>query len=102
MNTLSHLYLTTRRLLHDDTLHAPTCRSLGTLLALATTPDPLTQGELADALNSSMPGTTHCVNALELAGLVERFRNPADLREVFVKLTPKGNALIRRITHGHV
>lgn len=98
MSTLSHLSRTTQRLLHDDALHAPTCRSLGTLLALATTPDPLTQGELCEALNASMPGTTHCVNTLELAGLVERFRNPADLRSVFVQLTPKGTALIRRIT----
>lgn len=98
MHNLTHLYTTTRRILREPTLHAPTVRSLGTLLALATTPDPLTQGELCEALNSSMPAGTHCVAALELAGLVERFRNPADLREVFVRLTPKGNALIRRIT----
>lgn len=92
------LWRTTQRVLADPALRAPTTRTLGSLLALACQPDVLTISDLALALNSSMPATSKCVAALEMQGLVERFTNPANGREVFVRLTEQGNAVIRRIT----
>lgn len=79
-------------------LHAPSLRAFGCLLALATWPEPPSISELASALLASKPAATRIVEQLENLGLIERLPNLIDGRMTFIRLTAKGQALIRRIT----
>lgn len=50
-------------------------------------------GDLANGLSISYPSATNMVKRLERQGLVERVTNPADRREVEVRLTKRGREL---------
>jgi DNA-binding MarR family transcriptional regulator len=50
-------------------------------------------GDLANGLAISYPSATNMVKRLERQGLVERVTNPADRREVEVRLTKRGREL---------
>jgi len=52
-----------------------------------------TIGAIAERLSLEPSTITPLVKRLELAGLLGRQRNPADERQVQVRLTPKGRAL---------
>lgn len=54
-------------------------------------------GDLADGLAISYPSATNMVKRLERQGLVERMVNPADRREVEVRLTQRGTDLTERL-----
>ena len=56
---------------------------------------PLTPGELAEREGVQPPSMTRTVAALADAGLVERAANPDDRRQVSVRLTDPGRAVVR-------
>jgi DNA-binding MarR family transcriptional regulator len=60
-----------------------------------------TQRRVARELYVSFPNVTVMLARLEKAGLVRRLPNPADGREKLVELTPRADALLRRIWQGH-
>jgi MarR family transcriptional regulator, transcriptional regulator for hemolysin len=55
------------------------------------------QRELADAIGIQGATLTHHLNAMELAGLVTRRRDPGNRRLHLVELTPAGDALFARM-----
>jgi DNA-binding MarR family transcriptional regulator len=57
---------------------------------------PLSMGELADALGIDRPNATVVVDDLEAQGLVRRKAHPTDRRAKLVEATRKGKALARR------
>jgi DNA-binding MarR family transcriptional regulator len=57
---------------------------------------PRTLRDIADALLLEPPTLTPLLKRLEVAGLLERRRNPADERELGVELTGEGRALRTR------
>ncbi len=57
---------------------------------------PLTAGYLARATGLTTGAVTGILDRLERAGLVERFRDPADRRKVFVRPLPDA---LRRVGH---
>jgi MarR family transcriptional regulator, 2-MHQ and catechol-resistance regulon repressor len=66
---------------------------LETLLHLG----PLCPGELSGKLLKSTGNMTLVLDNLEKRGLVRRVRETGDRRQIHINLTPKGDALIRRI-----
>jgi DNA-binding MarR family transcriptional regulator len=54
-----------------------------------------TMGTLAHNLHVRMPTATGIINRLVRAGIVHRFPDPDDRRQVFVELTPKGQSFIQ-------
>jgi DNA-binding MarR family transcriptional regulator len=58
--------------------------------------------ELYRALMRTSGGMTHLVDRLEREGLVERVADPDDRRGLFVGLTRKGRALVRRAGPSHL
>ena len=76
---------------------ADTALSLTALSALATLErhDALTPGELAAAERVQPPSMTRVVAGLQDAGLVSRARHPSDGRQVLLRATPAGRALLR-------
>jgi DNA-binding MarR family transcriptional regulator len=58
--------------------------------------DHLTVGEIGERLGIESSTLSPLVKRLQAAGLVERTRNPADERQVFVDLTRRGKALEER------
>ena len=54
-------------------------------------------GDLAEGLAISYPSATNMVKRLERQGLVERMVNPADRREVEVRLTAHGTDICERM-----
>lgn len=59
--------------------------------------DNVLMGDLAAGLSISYPSATNMVKRLERQGLVERVVNPADRREVEVRLTKHGRELTERM-----
>ncbi|MBT8459975.1 MAG: MarR family winged helix-turn-helix transcriptional regulator [Boseongicola sp.] len=57
----------------------------------------ITQRRLGRELYVSFPNVTVMLSRIETAGLIERKVNPADRRERFVRITPAGRALLKRI-----
>jgi DNA-binding MarR family transcriptional regulator len=73
------------------------------LLAIKGLPESVqpTIGELARRLFLRHHSTVELVDRLERLEVVKRERNMKDAREVFVRLTPKGNALLRTLSIAH-
>jgi DNA-binding MarR family transcriptional regulator len=61
----------------------------------------LTQRRLARELYVSFPNVTIMLARLEKAGLIERSANAEDRREKFVRLSRRGDALLKRIWRVH-
>src|SRR3954468_2450551 len=59
--------------------------------------DHSTQAELADVVGVRQPTLTHHLDGLERAGLVTRWRDPANRRGQRVLLTPEGERLFVRL-----
>lgn len=57
---------------------------------------PMSMGELADALGIDRPNLTAVVDDLERRGLVRRTAHPTDRRAKLVEATPAGHDLARR------
>jgi DNA-binding MarR family transcriptional regulator len=62
----------------------------------------LRPSEFTRALMLTSSGTTKRLDRLEHAGLIERAPDPDDRRGVNISLTPKGRALIDRLTEAHM
>src|SRR5207244_3135759 len=60
-----------------------------------------TIGELASRLFLQHHSTVELVNRLEKTGAVARHPGADDKREVWVKLTPVGRAILRRLALAH-
>ncbi len=58
-------------------------------------------GELAERLQAHHHSTVELVDRLVARGLVERTRGEVDRRQVFVELTPAGEAILRRLALHH-
>ena len=63
---------------------------------------PLCQKEIAEKLLVSGGNITMVIDNLEKSGLVSRVRSDSDRRYYNIKLTKKGDELIKRIFPGHV
>ena len=61
---------------------------------------PLTAGDLARATRLTTGAVTGILDRLEKAGLVERFRDPADRRKVFVRPRPEALQRVGRLYEG--
>jgi len=64
--------------------------------------EPPTVGDLAGYLLLRPHSAVELVDRAELAGLVERTRDPADGRVVRVRLTPEGDQILHRLTRAHL
>jgi DNA-binding MarR family transcriptional regulator len=60
-----------------------------------------TIGELADRLRLKHHSTVELVNRLEALGAVARVQSEKDRRQVIVRLTRKGSALLRKLSIAH-
>jgi DNA-binding MarR family transcriptional regulator len=60
-----------------------------------------TIGVLAERLQLRHHSTVELTSRLESRGLVERIASDADGREVLLHITPRGDALLRRLTLAH-
>ncbi|RMF44469.1 MAG: MarR family transcriptional regulator [Planctomycetota bacterium] len=58
---------------------------------------PLPSLEIAQRMIQAVPAITGLIDRLEAAGLVQRQRSTSDRRVVFVRITPQGRSLLRRI-----
>jgi DNA-binding MarR family transcriptional regulator len=96
-----------RRFLHFSEVEAEavglTPRQYQGMLAVAGYPgrDAITIGELATQLLVAHHSAVGLVDRLSAQGLVERQPGPQDRRQVFVRLTPRGNALLEKLAHAH-
>jgi DNA-binding MarR family transcriptional regulator len=61
---------------------------------------PFTAGDLARATGLTTGAVTGILDRLEKAGLVERFRDPADRRKVFVRPRPEALQRVGRLYQG--
>ncbi|HEY8967034.1 MAG TPA: MarR family transcriptional regulator [Candidatus Methylacidiphilales bacterium] len=68
-----------------------------TLLSFLSQSSGITMSRLAELMEHTSPATTGLVDRLVAAGLVERFGNPTDRRQVLVKITDKGRELVDKI-----
>ncbi|SDU14915.1 transcriptional regulator, MarR family [Verrucomicrobium sp. GAS474] len=68
-----------------------------TLLSFLSQSSGITMSRLAELMEHTSPATTGLVDRLVAAGLVERFGNPTDRRQVLVKITDKGRELVEKI-----
>jgi DNA-binding MarR family transcriptional regulator len=64
--------------------------------------DPPTVGDLAGYLLLRPHSTVELVDRAELAGLVQRTRDPVDGRVVRVRLTPEGDLILQKLTRAHL
>jgi DNA-binding MarR family transcriptional regulator len=64
--------------------------------------EPPTVGDLAGYLLLRPHSTVELVDRAEIAGLVQRTRDPADGRVVRVRLTPEGDQILQRLTRAHL
>jgi MarR family transcriptional regulator, transcriptional regulator for hemolysin len=55
------------------------------------------QTDLAQAIGISQPSTVRVVDQLEVAGLIERLRDPEDKRSNCLSLTERGSELVTKI-----
>ena len=58
---------------------------------------PLSPSEVADRERIKRPTATRIVRHLQVAGLVERVRDPEDGRASILTITPEGRSLLRRL-----
>lgn len=58
--------------------------------------EPAAIGDLAQTLGLSQPGVTRMVERLEAGGWIETEKRDADRRQRFVRLTAKGEALVKQ------
>lgn len=65
-----------------------------TLLGFLSINEFLNMGKLAALMGHTTPATTGLIDRLAQAGLVERFATPDDRRQVLVRITPQGIALV--------
>ncbi|MFE5793910.1 MarR family winged helix-turn-helix transcriptional regulator [Streptomyces sp. NPDC056503] len=70
-------------------------RNAMTLMQLATAP--MSQRDLAGAMEIDPSQLVAILNELEAAGLAERRRDPADRRRHIVEITPAGTAVLERV-----
>ena len=68
-----------------------------TLLSFLNQSTGITMSRLAELMEHTSPATTGLVDRLVTGGLVERFGNPTDRRQVLVKITDKGRELVEKI-----
>ncbi len=68
-----------------------------TLLSFLYQASGITMSRLAELMEHTSPATTGLVDRLVSSGLVERFGNPTDRRQVLVKITEKGRELVEKI-----
>lgn len=61
----------------------------------------LTPAQIADRIGVTRATMTGLLDVLERDGLVKRRRHPSDRREIFVKLTPKGNGFLKKMLPDH-
>jgi DNA-binding MarR family transcriptional regulator len=59
--------------------------------------DGLTQRELSDEAGVAEPSTNVAIKAMEQAGYVTRTRLPDNRKNIYVRLTPKGRALKKKL-----
>ena len=73
------------------------------LLAVQGLPDGVkpTIGELASRLFIQHHSTVELVNRLEIAGAIARSPGPEDRREVWIRLTPEGKKILRKLAVAH-
>jgi DNA-binding MarR family transcriptional regulator len=64
--------------------------------------EPPAVGDLAGYLLLRPHSTVELVDRAELAGLVQRVRDPADGRVVRVRLTPEGEQILQQLTRAHL
>jgi DNA-binding MarR family transcriptional regulator len=64
--------------------------------------EPPAVGDLAGYLLLRPHSAVELVDRAELAGLVQRTRDPADGRVVRVRLTPDGDQILRQLTRAHL
>ncbi len=64
--------------------------------------EPPAVGDLAGYLLLRPHSTVELVDWAELAGLVQRTRDPADGRVVRVRLTPEGDQILQQLTRAHL
>jgi DNA-binding MarR family transcriptional regulator len=64
--------------------------------------EPPTVGDLAGYLLLRPHSTVELVDRAELAGLVQRSRDPVDGRVVRVRLTPEADQILQRLTRAHL
>jgi DNA-binding MarR family transcriptional regulator len=64
--------------------------------------EPPTIGDLAGYLLLRPHSTVELIDRAEIAGLVERTRDPADGRVVRVRLTPEGDQIVHKLTRAHL
>jgi DNA-binding MarR family transcriptional regulator len=60
-----------------------------------------TIGVLARMLQLRHHSTVELVDRLARSGLVERFRSESDRRRVIVRITPRGDRILRKLTLKH-
>jgi DNA-binding MarR family transcriptional regulator len=60
-----------------------------------------TIGVLAERLQIQHHSAVELSDRLEASGLIRRVRNKVDRREVLLRLTPKGEKLLRRLSSSH-
>lgn len=70
------------------------------ILLAARCAEPVTQKQVAKHLALNENVLVLLLDRLEKSGHVRRFRNPANRREQFVRLTTKGKSLVRRVLAG--
>jgi DNA-binding MarR family transcriptional regulator len=71
------------------------------LLAVRALRQPPTIGALAERLVLKHHSAVELVDRLERRGLVRRMRSAADRRVAYVELTPRGRAVLERLTLAH-
>jgi DNA-binding MarR family transcriptional regulator len=71
------------------------------LLAIKAHPGGPTVGELAERLQLRHHSTVGLIDRLAQGGLVRRNRAAGDRRQVCVRLTPKGQAVLRKLSLEH-
>jgi DNA-binding MarR family transcriptional regulator len=59
-------------------------------------------GDVAKAFRVTLPAVTHLAGRLARKGLLARATDPADRRACLLSLTPRGEALVRRLETGQL
>jgi DNA-binding MarR family transcriptional regulator len=73
-----------------------------TLLSFLNNTTGITMSHLAELMEHTSPATTGLVDRLVASGLVARYGNDQDRRQVLVKITDKGRELVERIKRNFV
>jgi DNA-binding MarR family transcriptional regulator len=72
------------------------------LMHLREAPEGYRMADLAERLIVSRSGLTYQAGLMEKAGLITRERHGSDERGVVARITPRGEALRRRVVPGHL